>query len=108
LLKKGRVKLVEFGKTLEPGAVFGEVGIFSRDAIRTSSAQVEEDAELYSLTSEKAIELFYQDPRFGFYIVRSLARYVSEGAEMASQQHDKDVFLPVAGIGDTVPAPASN
>jgi len=94
ILKKGRIKLVEFDKTLDAGAVFGEVGIFSDSALRTSSALSDEDSELYSLTSEKAIELFYQDPRFGFSIVRALARYVSEGAELASRQGSGEGPLP--------------
>lgn len=106
VLKTGRILLAEFDKTLEPGAVFGEVGIFSKDALRTSSAYLVDDAELYSLTSEKAIELFYQDPRFGFYIVRALARYVSEGAGVESPQTEGDVFLPDANAGDTALAAA--
>lgn len=80
LLHAGRVRLVELGKDLQPGMVFGEVGVFSDDALRTSSARCAEDCTLYTLTGGKAIELFYQDPRFGFFIVRGLARYVSEGA----------------------------
>lgn len=97
ILKTGRIKLIEFDKTLEAGTVFGEVGIFSESAVRTSSALSDEDCELYSFTSEKAIELFYQDPRFGFSIVRALARYVSEGVDFASSRRDGDVTLPEAG-----------
>ena len=81
LLKQGRVKLVELDKVVPPGAVFGEVGVFSESEARTSSAYCEEDCELFSLTGDRAVELFYQDPRFGFYIVRALARYVAEGTE---------------------------
>lgn len=102
VLKKGRVKLTELDKTLETGSVFGEVGIFSESAVRTSSALSDEDCELYSLTSEKAIELFYQDPRFGFSIVRALARYVSEGVDFASPQGGGDGFLPGASNANTV------
>jgi CRP-like cAMP-binding protein len=94
ILKTGRIQLIEFDKTLEAGTVFGEVGIFSESATRTSSAVSDEDCELYSLTSEKAIELFYQDPRFGFSIVRALARYVSEGVDSASPRRDADEPLP--------------
>jgi len=106
ILKKGRIELTEFNKTLEPGAVFGEVGIFSESAVRTSSALSAEDCELHSLTGAKTIELFYQDPRFGFSIVRALARYVSEGADSGSPQGGKDEFLPTARIGDTVSSAA--
>lgn len=100
VLKAGRIRLIEFDKTLEAGAVFGEVGIFSESAVRTSSALSEADCELYSLTSEKAIELFYQDPRFGFSIVRALARYVSEGVDFASPRRGGDEPLPQAGQED--------
>jgi CRP-like cAMP-binding protein len=82
LLKKGNLRLVEFDKVVPPGSVFGEVGVFSENEVRTSSAYCEEDCELFSITGEKAVELFYQDPRFGFYIVRALARYVSEGSNV--------------------------
>lgn len=98
VLKKGRIRLVEFEKTLEAGAVFGEVGIFSDSEMRTSSALSEDDCELYSLTSDKAVELFYQDPRFGFYIVRALARYVSEGIDQALPPIGKNGILPDGSI----------
>lgn len=100
ILKTGRIRLSEFDKTLEAGTVFGEVGIFSESAVRTSSALSETDCELYSLTSEKAIELFYQDPRFGFSIVRALARYVSEGVDFALPRRGGDEPLPQAGQED--------
>lgn len=102
VLKRGRIKLVEFDKFLEAGDVFGEVGIFSESEVRTSSAFAEEDSELYSLTSEKAVELFYQDPRFGFYIVRALARYVSEGVDLTSSRSGEDGLLLGASSGDAV------
>jgi len=100
ILKNGRIKLVEFDKALEAGAIFGEVGIFSENEVRTSSAFAEDDSELYSLTSERAVELFYQDPSFGFYIVRALARYVSEGVDFTSPRGGESGLLPDASSGD--------
>lgn len=100
LLHAGRVRLTEIDKIIEPGAVFGEVGVFSDDALRTSSAQCLEDCELYTLTGGKAIELFYQDPRFGFFIVRALARYVSEstGEDRSARWSDPRVAGPTATV----------
>ena len=79
LIQEGRVIFPEVGKVLVPGEFFGEVGVFSESNRRTSSAICEEDCELFSITGEKVIELFYQDPRFGFIIVRALSRYLSHG-----------------------------
>ncbi|MEN3371399.1 cyclic nucleotide-binding domain-containing protein [Dechloromonas sp. ZS-1] len=91
LLHSGKVHLGELNKTLSPGDVFGEVGVFAEHAQRSSSAICEGDCELFSVSREKAIELFYQDPKFGFYIVRALARYVAEGVAPQSEGELKRV-----------------
>lgn len=75
LIHTGRVCLTEIGKCLEPGDFFGEVGVFSDDGRRTLTVTCDEDCELYSISNEKVIELFYQEPGFGFFIARALSRY---------------------------------
>lgn len=83
LLHKGRIRLVEQDKLLEPGSVIGEVGVFAENAVRSATLRCEDDCELFSLAAEKALELFYQDSRFGFFIVQSLAKYLSDEAKRA-------------------------
>jgi CRP/FNR family transcriptional regulator, cyclic AMP receptor protein len=75
LLRRGRLRLLEFDKLLPEGELFGEVAIFSEQAVRTATAVCEDDCELLSVTGEKLLELFYQDQRFAFQIARRLARY---------------------------------
>lgn len=84
LLMRGKARLIELDKVLEPGAIIGEVGIFAENAARTGSIRCDENCDFYTLTADKALELFYQNSHFGFFIVRSLARYVSEGINRAS------------------------
>lgn len=105
LLQKGRVVFTEIGKVAVAGDVFGEVGIFAENQQRTSSALCEEDCELFSITGEKAIELFYQDPSFGFFIVRALARYVAEGVDLPATRSAPQSGS-VAPLGDPLPAAA--
>lgn len=83
LLHKGSMRLIELDKLLEPGSVIGEVGVFAENAVRTGTVRCEVDCELFSLSAEKALELFYQDSRFGFFIVRSMAQYLSEEVKRA-------------------------
>jgi len=83
LLHKGNARLIELDKLLKPGAVIGEVGVFAENAVRTGTVRCEDDCELFSLAAEKALELFYQDSRFGFFIVRSMAQYLSEEVKRA-------------------------
>lgn len=75
LIRSGQVLLQEVGKSLPAGEFFGEVGVFSTDGVRTMTAVCAEDCELFSISKEKVIELFYQDPGFGFFITRALSRY---------------------------------
>lgn len=74
-IRKGRVSLPELTKKLLPGEMFGEVGVFSDQARRTLTAVCDEDCELFSMTKEKVVELFYLEPSFGFFIARILTRY---------------------------------
>ena len=74
-IRAGRVLLPELGKVLPPGEMLGEIGVFSDHAQRTLSAVCDEDCELFVITKEKVVELFYLEPRFGFYIARVLTRY---------------------------------
>lgn len=83
LLHKGSIRLIELDKLLAPGSVIGEVGVFAKNAVRSGTVRCEDDCELFSLAAEKALELFYQDSRFGFFIVQSLAQYLSDEVKQA-------------------------
>lgn len=93
LIRKGRVWLTEIDKCLLSGELFGEIGVFSEHAQRTLTAVCDEDCELFAITKEKVVELFYLDPRFGFYIARALTRYAKEvhpmKASVARQAHQE-------------------
>lgn len=75
IVKSGTISLPEFGKLLGPGALFGEVAIFSQDAVRTATANCQTDCELLRISGAKVLELFYQDRHFSFKIARLLAGY---------------------------------
>ncbi|WP_291519640.1 cyclic nucleotide-binding domain-containing protein [Acidovorax sp.] len=74
-IRVGRVSLPELGKYLPAGEMFGEIGVFSDVAQRTLTAVCDEDCELFVITKEKVVELFYLEPSFGFFIARLLTRY---------------------------------
>ena len=78
LVRSGQIELPEVGKIVGPGATLGEVGIFSEHARRSTSALCLQDCELFGITAEKVMELFYQEPRFGLYIVRLLSQHLSD------------------------------
>jgi CRP/FNR family transcriptional regulator, cyclic AMP receptor protein len=73
LIEAGSVRLPELGRNLSAGAVFGEVGLFAPQGIRSASAICEDDCRLFAIARDKALELYYQDPRFGLFLIRLIS-----------------------------------
>jgi hypothetical protein len=67
-LAAGSMKIVEFGKTIEAGGLFGEIGIFAREQKRTATIVCISDCEVYEISGSKAKQLYFQNPSFGFAI----------------------------------------
>jgi len=78
LIQHGRVRLPELGKVVSDGQVFGEVGLFAPQNMRTVSAVCEDDCRLYTITRETVLELYYQNPKFGLFLIRLVAGLVFE------------------------------
>jgi CRP/FNR family transcriptional regulator, cyclic AMP receptor protein len=69
-LNRGEVKIVEFGKTVSPGSMLGEIGVFARDHRRTAPIVCLTDCEIYELSESKTKELYYQDPLFAYEVLQ--------------------------------------
>lgn len=78
LIKSGNLLLEEINQRVGAGDVLGEIGAFTPENRRTCTAVCETDCELYVLSHEDMIQLFYQNPRFGFYLVRIIVRRLLE------------------------------
>jgi DNA-binding NarL/FixJ family response regulator len=72
-LQRGSVRLPEIDATVQPGEVFGEIGIFTPEHKRTCSAVCEADAELFSLSSEQVKRIHFANPQFAFFILHLIA-----------------------------------
>src|SRR5215467_8649006 len=80
-IEAGKVTIPEIRKVLTAGAVFGEVGIFTPCRTRSASAICGKTSVIYSIRKEEVLQLYYQNPKFGFVIVRLLSRYAKENVE---------------------------
>jgi CRP/FNR family transcriptional regulator, cyclic AMP receptor protein len=76
LIRDGSVRFPELGKRLSNGAVFGEVGLFAPQGTRSVSAVCEGDCRLYAIAKDRVLELYYQNPRFGFFLIRLISAIV--------------------------------
>jgi CRP/FNR family transcriptional regulator, cyclic AMP receptor protein len=77
-IEQGRILFPELGRDLSSGGFFGEVGLFAPQGVRSASAVCEGDCRLYAITRDKVLELYYQDPRFGFFLIRMVSALVQE------------------------------
>lgn len=77
-LKRGRVYVPESELYIEAGDIFGEIGVFSPDRVRSASVVCAENCEFLKITAEKVYELYHQNPRFGFYLIKLLTQRLTQ------------------------------
>jgi CRP/FNR family transcriptional regulator, cyclic AMP receptor protein len=94
-LQHGRVRLREIDKVLKDGDVFGEIGLLSADKERTATAVCEGECDLYSVTQDVVLQLFYQKPEFSFFLVRLVTKRLLDNLEDA--QFDAMATMGPAG-----------
>ena len=82
-LESGSLRLVEHGELLGPGAIVGEIGLLSPDNRRTLSISCETDCVMFSLSAEGMAQLYYQNPKLGFHVVRLIVARLTRDAEKA-------------------------
>lgn len=66
----GTFLVTELGLKLPPGQVFGELAFLAPGNHRTQTVECVEDGELLAITYDKVRELYFQNPTFGFYLLR--------------------------------------
>ena len=74
--RAGAWSFPELRKRSSTGEIFGEVGLFAPQQARTVTAVCEEDCRLASITRDEVLELYYENPRFGFFLIWLVAGYV--------------------------------
>ena len=79
-LAGGTMKIVEIGKTIGPGAVLGEIGIFARDQKRTATVECLDDCEIYEISESRTKQLYFQNPAFGFAVMKVVIGRLAENA----------------------------
>ena len=81
-LASGTMKIVEIGKTIGPGTVLGEIGIFARDQTRTATVECVGDCEVYEISESRTKQLYFQNPAFGFAVMKVVIGRLAENASV--------------------------
>ena len=66
----GSYLIVELGLTIKSAQVLGELGFLAPDNRRTGTVECMEDGHMLTITYDKVRELYFQNPTFGFYLLR--------------------------------------
>jgi CRP/FNR family transcriptional regulator, cyclic AMP receptor protein len=84
LLVDGEMELVDIGKRLEPGRIFGEIALFSPSGLRTHTARCISACSVLEIHERTVKELYFQNPAFGFHLIELLAGRLSADVERGS------------------------
>jgi hypothetical protein len=66
----GKFLVTELGIELPPGRLVGELAFLSPDNRRTQSLECTEDGEVLAITYDRLMEIYFQNPEFGYYFLR--------------------------------------
>jgi hypothetical protein len=69
LTMTGKFLVKEINVELPPGRLMGELGFLSPDNKRTATVTCLEDGHVLSITYEKLLEIYFQNPQFGYYFL---------------------------------------
>jgi uncharacterized protein (DUF697 family)/CRP-like cAMP-binding protein len=65
----GKFLVTEIGVELPPGRLMGELGFLTPDNQRTATVECTEAGQVLTITYEKLLELYFQNPQFGYYFL---------------------------------------
>lgn len=79
-LMTGRYRINELGLDLGAGEIVGELGFLNPDKARTQTLQCTQDGEILKISYDQVRQLYFQNPKFGFYFLQLSARRLFENA----------------------------
>jgi CRP-like cAMP-binding protein len=65
----GKFLVTDFGIELPPGRLMGELGFLTPNNKRTATVECIEDGQVLTITYEKLLEIYFQNPQFGYYFL---------------------------------------
>ena len=65
----GKFLVTEIGVELSPGRLMGELGFLTPNNRRTATVECVEDGSALTITYDKLLEIYFQNPQFGYYFL---------------------------------------
>ena len=80
---RGRFVVQELNEAIGADEVVGEVGLIVPDQTRTRTIACTQDGELLELRYDEVRQLYYQNPEFGFWLLRLLGQRLLRNMQRA-------------------------
>ena len=81
----GRFRVRELSVDLEAGEVFGELGFLNAGQARTATVECLASGELLRISYDHVMQLYVQDPKFGFYFLHLVSKRLFHNLSLVSQ-----------------------
>jgi Cyclic nucleotide-binding domain len=65
-----KLLVTELGIEIPPGRLVGELGFLSPDNRRTQTVECIHEGEVLTMTYDRLLEIYFQNPEFGYYFLR--------------------------------------
>jgi hypothetical protein len=104
----GRFRVIEINVELPPGRLMGELGFLTPDNRRTATIECIEDGHCLTITYEKLLEIYFQNPQFGYYFLVLTSQRLLENIErleaiVAQSKAAQQTMAVVGTPGATAP-----
>jgi hypothetical protein len=98
----GKFLVKEISVELPPGRLMGEFGFLTPNNRRTATIECVEDGQVLTITYEKLLEIYFQNPQFGYYfLVLTSQRLLENIARLEAIVAQHKIAQQAAAAGDT-------
>ncbi|HKS85369.1 MAG TPA: cyclic nucleotide-binding domain-containing protein [Pseudolabrys sp.] len=102
----GKFLVTEIDVELPPGRLMGELGFVAPKNRRTQTIQCIENGDVLTITYETLLELYFQNPEFGYYLLsltserllQNISRLEGRLEEYKMRLQQKETYLPGAPV----------
>jgi len=99
-ITSGRFGLIESGMELPTGAPVGELGLFEPGNRRTQGLTCLADGQLLCVSYDQMMQLYYQNPQFGFYLMKLISERLRQNGARASEHPNRPSADPPSERAD--------
>jgi hypothetical protein len=97
----GMFRVKEINVELPPGRLMGEFGFLTPNNRRTATVECIEDGQVLSITYDRLLEIYFQNPQFGYYfLVLTSQRMLENIARLEATVAQQKAALAAAGTRD--------